>query len=120
MARRGRPRLRAGPRRGAAAGAQTPAGSVRRGPDGRGRGRAPPPRPRRRDPRAREGDRPEGWGSLLTLAVFRLHQAAGDGVAQGHDLVGLQQAEQVTTALSLWAAEPRHLDPREGGRGRRQ
>lgn len=62
-----------------------------------------------------EGDRPWGRGASLTLAVFRLHQAVGDGVAQGHDLVVIQQAEQVTTALSLWAAEPRHLDPREGG-----
>lgn len=36
-----------------------------------------------------------------TLAVQRLHQAVGDGVAQGHDLVIVQQAEQVTAALRL-------------------
>lgn len=54
-----------------------------------------------------------------TLAVHRLHQAVGDGVAQGHDLVIVQQAEQVSAALRLQVAEPRHLAPGEGGRGRR-
>lgn len=52
-----------------------------------------------------------------TLAVHRLHQAVGDGVAQGHDLVIVQQAEQVPAALRLRVAEPRHLAPGEGGRG---
>lgn len=54
-----------------------------------------------------------------TLAVHRLHQAVGDGVAQGHDLVIVQQAEQVPAALRLEVAKPRHLAPGEGGRGRR-
>lgn len=51
------------------------------------------------------------------MAVHRLHQAVGDGVAQGHDLVIVKQAEQIPAALRLEVAEPRHLAPEKRAEG---